>query len=72
MIEPTAKEAAIIKELKSLARHWPKSLWLYSANGTLCVMRAGPNGEKKQVGCDDDIDPAGLITTIKIPKDGGD
>lgn len=70
-IQPTAREAKAIAELKALAKRWPSSLWLFSASGTLCVMRAAPDGshhERPGGG----IDPAYELDTIKIPNDGGD
>lgn len=32
-------EREAIRKLKDLARTWPTTLWLFSANGTLYVMR---------------------------------
>lgn len=43
----TEKEA--IAALKKLEKQWPKDLWLFAANGTLCLMRKHPN-ERKEAG----------------------
>lgn len=70
---PTAAEARAIKELKALARRWPKTLWLFSASGVLCVMRAGPDGEHVHLeNPHGGIDPAFAIDIVSIPNDGGD
>lgn len=44
-IAPTAAEAKWIAELKAVARKRPRHLWLFSASGTLCVMRGRHDGE---------------------------
>ena len=67
----TEKEKAAIRALDSLAKKWPKTLWLFSASGSLKVMRCGPNGEQmvgEFGGMDDDY----VVATINIPNDGGD
>lgn len=43
-IEPTEAERKAIAALKRLAKKWPKSLWLFSASGSLLVMRARQDG----------------------------
>lgn len=71
-------EEAAIRRLKALARVWPPSLWLYSADGTLCVMRLDDLGrrgvmENRPVNpgyCG--VDPDYIVDTIDIPNDGGD
>lgn len=67
---PTKAEQRAINSLKRLAKNWPKTLWLFSASGTLWVMKAGEFGEQVHRG--DGIDPAFCITTIDIQNDGGD
>lgn len=74
----TIEEEKIIKSLKRLAKKWPKSLWLFSASGTLCVMKCNKKGEQAMnqpsypgelnLGVDQEY----VIDTIKIPNDGGD
>jgi len=71
--ELTDKEKSAISALKRLAKKWPKSLWLFSASGTLCVMKAGPNGEQVHTSKNGGIDPDYIVETIKgIQNDGGD
>jgi hypothetical protein len=70
-IKPTSEEKKAIEALKKIADKWPKSLWLFSASGSLCVMRRGSNGEqvmKKNGGVDSDF----IVDEIDIPNDGGD
>lgn len=65
-------EKKAISDLKALAKRWPKTLWLFSASGTLCVMRVDDKGEhahNKYGGIDHDF----LVDTIHgIENDGGD
>lgn len=67
---PMTEEKAV-KALERLAKRWPKSLWLFSANGTLCVMRCDEHGEHvlTQTG---GVDQEYVIATIDIPNSGGD
>lgn len=71
MIEATREEEKAIAALKRLAKKWPKSLWLFSASGSLCVMRKDENGEKvhREGG---EMDPDYCLDTIDIVNDGGD
>jgi hypothetical protein len=69
--ELSADEEKAIRSLKRLAKTWPKSLWLFSASGTLLVMRAGENGDHVHLPSDG-VDPDYALTTIAIPNDGGD
>lgn len=74
-LEPTEDEARAIRALTRLAKKWPASLWLFSASGTLCVMRAGPDGDHiHNAGgrSKDGVDSAYILDTIDIPNDGGD
>ena len=67
----TKEEKTAIAALERLAKRWPKSLWLFSANGTLCVMKKDSSGRKVQTphgGVDSDY----VATTIGIENDGGD
>lgn len=68
---PTAQETKAIAGLKTLAKRWPKSLWLFSASGTLCVMQRGPDGERAHTSAGG-VDEAYVLATINIPNDGGD
>ena len=64
-------ELRAIRTLERLARTWPKTLWLFSASGTLNVMRVGPDGGHA-VTPDGGVDPAFKVETIRVPNDGGD
>ena len=62
-----------IRALKRAAKIWPDSLWLFSADGSLCLMKCGEYGghvhtDSFQGGIDQEY----LITTIDIDNDGGD
>ena len=71
MFDLTDEEKRAINTLKRLAKRWPKSLWLFSASGTLEVMRCNENGERvfNSRGC---VDEKYIVTDIGIPNDGGD
>lgn len=74
-IELTVEEERAIASLQRLAKRWPKSLWLYSASGTLTVMRTAKDGTHAVEGGVEGagIDRAYIITTIQgISNDGGD
>lgn len=72
-IELSAAEVAAIKSLERLAKRWPGSLWLYSASGTLWVMRTDDNGMQAHLsGGRSGIDPGYSVTAINIQNDGGD
>jgi hypothetical protein len=70
-LEPTEEEKRAIAALQRIAKKWPKSLWLFSASGSLCVMRTLQGGEHatERHG---EIDPDYHLATIDIPNDGGD
>ena len=71
----SADEKRAIASLNRVAKKWPKSLWLFSASGTLWVMKCGADGKPvmtpTRIG-DGGTDPAYCITKIDIPNDGGD
>lgn len=69
--ELTKEEQNAINTLKRLEKRWPDSLWLFSANGTLLVMRKGKDGEQVHIN-DGACDQEYQITTINIENDGGD
>jgi hypothetical protein len=64
-------EDQAIKALKRLAKRWPKSLWLFSASGSLCVMRTTKHGDPAATPRGG-VDPDYIVDTINIPNDGGD
>lgn len=66
----TPEEKRAIAALQKLAKTWPKSLWLFSASGSLCVMQNDENGERRLRG--DGVDDDAIVALINIPNDGGD
>lgn len=57
--ELTLEEKSAIKALESLAKRWPKTLWLYSYLGELHVMKATPDGQAVRVELIEGIDNEG-------------
>ncbi len=70
-LDVTPEERRAINALKRLAKTWPKSLWLFSASGSLHAMRADRDGNHVHTR-GGGIDPDYLLDTIDIPNDGGD
>ena len=68
----TAKETSVIAALHRLAKRWPETLWLFSAGGTLCVMRKGPDGGHIFKPGSSSIDPDYVVATVDIENSGGD
>lgn len=72
--EPATKaELAWIEKFKSICEKAPKSLWLFSASGTLCIMKTPADGN--QNGCDtrgEGVNPDNCLDIAKIRNDGGD
>jgi hypothetical protein len=77
-IKLTKEEAAAIASMNRLAKKWPKSLWLYSASGTLCVMKKDEDGEQVSIPLSSNgkvgggVDARHVVGTIAIENDGGD
>ena len=76
-IELTDKEKRAIKALERAAKIWPKSLWLFSGNGSLYVMRKKKNGNRATVidsgiHPSEGVDPDYIVDVIDIENDGGD
>lgn len=66
----SAQEREAIAALHSLSKKWPKSLWLFSASGSLLVMK-----KKKGVRATTRhgaMDSEAAVATIDIENDGGD
>lgn len=61
--EPNKREQVAIDALHRLAKTWPKSLMLFSNNGTLEVLRYSDYDKNND--CRE-------LATIDIPNDGGD
>lgn len=70
-MELTDEEKRAINALQSVAKNWPKTLWLFSASGILCVMKKTPDGERAiaQFG---GMDQSYIVDRINIENDGGD
>jgi len=66
----TKEEEKAIKSLQRVAAKWPKSLWLYSASGSLEVMKK--EGGDAAMTNSGGIDPDYMVGHIDIENDGGD
>jgi len=67
---PTKGELKWIAEFKTLAKRCPKNLWLFSANGSLHIMKTpDDNNDMNEYG---GVNNENSIDTIKIRNDGGD
>lgn len=65
--ELTAEESAAVASLKRLAKRWPKSLSIVSADGALVVMRSAD-----RIGDDDSLNQDAVVAEIRgIPNTGG-
>ena len=70
-IDLNDEEKKAIRALKRVAKKWPKSLWLFSASGSLCVMKKGPDGNCVMTP-GGGVDQNYLVDSIYISNDGGD
>lgn len=68
-LELSVAEKLAIRTLRSLAKRWPKTLWIF-ATGDFNVMRVGPRGERVMTGSGG-VDPDYCVTSVEIPNDGG-
>lgn len=66
----TPEEEKAIAALKRAAKTWPKSLWLFSADSILYVMRK--QDEEHMMTPNGGVDPDYILGTIRIDADGGD
>jgi hypothetical protein len=74
-LELTEEEKRAIKALERLEKIWPDSLWLYSASGTLWIMKKGHDkiGHFYPIyNKNGSVDSDYLIKSINIDNDGGD
>ena len=69
--ELTRAERNAISSLERLAKRWPETLWLFSASGSLLVMRNDECGGHAHT-TDGTVDQNYILATINIPNDGGD
>ncbi len=67
----TKVELDWIKEFKKLAKKCPENLWIFSASGSLCIMKTPEDGnEMRETG---GFNQDNLIEIIRgIKNDGGD
>ena len=70
----TKEEQSAIQKLKRVAKTWPKTLWLFSGNGELCVMKKTSINTRsmRRLGTSDAYNPDYLVESIDIENDGGD
>jgi len=71
MRDLNADEREAIQVLERLANQWPETLWLFSASGSLWVMRKDDHGAKSSLSTQG-YDPEYALTSIDIENDGGD
>ena len=76
-VDLTDEEHKAIESFERLAKKWPSTLWLFSASGSLCVMKYKEDGQRATVrsGAIRDspgVDPEYVVATILIDNDGGD
>ena len=64
------EEIKAVSQMRRLEKSWPKSLWLFSASGSLCIMKKC-NGQRVILP-HGGVDPDWEVETIKIENDGGD
>lgn len=64
------EESKAVRRLKKLAKEWPKSLWLWSASGTLYIMKKDENGEVAMDG--EGVHRDYIVDSVEIENDGGD
>lgn len=76
MSDLTDDESKAVSALKRVAAKWPRSLWLFSASGTLHVMKCNKDGDRVMMPnhgiAGGGVDPDYSVDTIDIPNDGGD
>lgn len=66
----TRHEKSVIRQFKRLETIWPETLWLFSGDGKLTVMKTGDNGERVMTELGG-VDPDYAVEIIDIPNDGG-
>ena len=71
------EEKSAISRLTRLSKVWPDSLWLFSASGSLCVMKKDENNNQVRNpllnnGQGGGVDNNYTVATIDIENDGGD
>lgn len=70
-VELSKEELRAIRRLKKLAKEWPSTLWLFS-EGSMHVMRYGPDGKQMTEGPQGSVDQLYTVATIMgLPAEGG-
>ena len=69
--ELTKAEELAIELLKKAAIHWPKSLWLFAADGKLYIMRK-ESGQHAMTRFGGGVNQAFILDAIDIETAGGD
>lgn len=70
---PRNTEEQLVRQLRALEKSWPKGYWLFSASGSLHLMRHGPDGKPVMLATTGGVDPAMIVASFgKIDNDGGD
>jgi len=64
-------EQQAVENLLEVAMRWPKSLWLFSAAGTLFVMKKNSQGERVMK-ASGGVDQGQVVGKVPIENDGGD
>ncbi len=63
----------VIRALRRLEQGWPDDLWLFSANGSLCLMEKKDGAHMRLPGVDGSVDQAFILDRFDgIDNDGGD
>ena len=71
MEELSKEEKKAIDALKRVAKKWPKSLWLFSGSGSLCVLKKA-DGKNRAINATGGVCQEHVVATINIENDGGD
>lgn len=71
MKELTKKEKSVIRRLKSIARDWPDTIWVYANSGLLSIMRYDEDGNTAILP-NGGVDPDYEIDAVFILSGGGD
>ena len=66
-----AAEHQAVRSLMELSLLWPSSLWLFSASGTLYVMKKNSRGERVMT-ASGGVDQKQVMFKVPIENDGGD
>jgi len=71
-MEINEEESKAIKHFERLAKIWPKSLWIYSGSGLLCIMKKTDENNSRAMNEFGGVCQDHVVATIRIENDGGD